>query len=444
MILNLVILTFLHKICFSKTIILILHKLQDMKSVILLLIVFSSQWISAQTAEEITPPFNIKTVAFTQGGNSVLPFFKLGESFELQFDDLFGNEADYYYTITQFNYDWTPTNLAKVEYLNGMDNQRIITYQNSYNTLQQYSHYRQVFPNNFNRITKSGNYLIRIYNDNREVVFSRRFIIYEDQLNVRIDIRRARDMEFINEKHNVEMSINYGDRILQDPIRNVNVSLFQNGNWNSEIRNIKPQYTIGTELIYRYEKETQFWAGNEYYTLDNSNIRMVNNSVAKVTSGDNIYNSFLYVSYPRKKNIYTYFPDFNGNFIVKNVNTENPDIEADYSWVYFTLDAPPFFKDESIYIVGMFNNYKMTEENKMTYNPKTKMYEKAIFIKQGFTNYHYVLTDKNGKVMHRDAIDGNFFQTENNYTAIVYYRGNNDRYDRVIGVSSTNSEVIKN
>jgi len=286
--------------------------------------------------------------------------------------------------------------------------------------------------------------MIKIYNDTQELLFSRKFIVFEDQLNVRIGIRRARDMEFINEKHNVEMSINYGDRILQDPINNVKVTLFQNGNWKSEIKNIKPQYTIGTELIYRYDKETQFWAGNEYYTIDNSNIRMVNNSVARVTSGDNIYNSFLYVNYPRKKNVYTYFPDFNGNFIVRNINTENPDIEADYSWVYFTLDAPTFFKNESIYITGMFNNYSLTEENKMVFNKQTKMYEKAILIKQGFTNYNYVVTDKNGKIQHRDAIDGNFFQTENSYTAIVYYRGNNDRYDRVIGVSTTSSEVIKN
>ena len=44
----------------------------------------------------------------------------------------------------------------------------------------------------------------------------------------------------------------------------------------------------------------------------------------------------------------------------------------------------------------------------------------------------------------KNAIDGNYFQTENNYTAIVYYRGNNDRYDRVIGIANTNSEVIRN
>ena len=80
----------------------------------------------------------------------------------------------------------------------------------------------------------------------------------------------------------------------------------------------------------------------------------------------------------------------------------------------------------------------------MDFNEKKGIFEKAIMIKQGFTNYQYVITDKSGKVDHKNAVDGNFFQTENNYTAIVYYRGNSDRYDRVIGIANTNSEVICN
>jgi 1,4-alpha-glucan branching enzyme len=100
--------------------------------------------------------------------------------------------------------------------------------------------------------------------------------------------------------------------------------------------------------------------------------------------------------------------------------------------------------DKNIYIVGMFNNYNLSEEYKMEFNKSSGFYEKAILLKQGFTNYQYVVTDKSGKIDNKNAIDGNFFQTENNYTAIVYYRGNNERYDRVIGIANTNSEVIKN
>jgi 1,4-alpha-glucan branching enzyme len=100
--------------------------------------------------------------------------------------------------------------------------------------------------------------------------------------------------------------------------------------------------------------------------------------------------------------------------------------------------------DKNIHIVGMFNNYSVSDEYKMEFDEKTGLYEKAILLKQGFTNYQYVITDKNGKIDYENAIDGNFYQTENNYTAIVYYRGNNERYDRVIGIANTNSEVIRN
>jgi len=398
----------------------------------------------SQEGIEQEPPFNIKTISFVSNNTNVIPFFKLGESFQLQFDDLYSDEADYYYTITQYNYDWSaPTNLSKAEYLNGMDNQRIITYENSFNTLQLYSHYRQVFPNKFNQITKSGNYLFTILNDENEIVFSRRVIIYEEEVNVGLLVRRSRDFEGLDGKQNIEMSINYGDKILQNPIQNVKVTLFQNGNWKTSISNLKPQYTLGSELIYRYNKETQFWGGNEGYTIDNKIIRATNNTIARVTSGDNIYNTYLYTNTPRKNQPYTYFPDINGNFFVQNANGSNSGIEADYSWVYFALDAPEFLEG-NIYVSGMFNNYALTDDYKMELNKKTGLYEKALLIKQGFTNYQYILTNKKGAIDFENAIDGNYFQTENNYTAIVYYKGNNDRYDRVIGIANTNSEVIRN
>ncbi|MEQ3662454.1 MAG: DUF5103 domain-containing protein [Flavobacterium sp.] len=397
----------------------------------------------SQIENEVQPPFNIKTVAFTQNSNNITPFVKLGESFALEFDDLYGNEADYYYTITLYNYDWTESTLVKSEYLTGMDNQRIMTYENSFNTLQQYSHYTQVFPNKFNRITKSGNYIFKILNDEQEIVFSKKIIIYEDIVGASLLVKRARDFESLYEKQNLELTINYGERILQNPIQNIKVSFFQNGNWNTAIHNIKPQYTLGTELIYRYNQETQFWAGNEFYTLDNSNIRNNNNSVSKVTAGD-IYNSHLYINYARQNKQYTYFPDFNGNFYSVNINSENPQTEADYAWVYFTLEAPSYFLDKNIYINGMFNNYVLSDEFKLNYNSKTGLFEKAILLKQGYINYQYVIADSKKNIDYKNAIDGNFYQTENNYVAIIYYRGNNDRTDHVIGITKSNSETIRN
>ena len=202
-------------------------------------------------------------------------------------------------------------------------------------------------------------------------------------------------------------------------------------------------YTLGNDLIYKYDAETQFWAGNEFLNFDNKDIRGVNNTVSRVTSNQT-YNSILYTNEARKNKIYTFFPDLNGNFFVRNMNSANNYIEADYAWVFFSLSAPDYFGKKDIYINGMFNNYALTAENKMDYNAETKVYEKALFIKQGFTNFQYQIADTKGNVDGENAIDGNFYQTENQYTALIYYRENGQRYDRVIGRGSANSENISN
>jgi hypothetical protein len=404
------------------------------------LLTFAQSYDSA----EINPPYNIKSVAFYQRDSVAVPFFRLGDSFEIQFDDLYGNEADYYYTITQYNYDWTPTSLAKLEYLEGMDNQRIITYNNSFNTLQLYSHYWQTFPNRFNRITKSGNYMLRIFNDEQEIIFSRKFILYEDIVAVPTIVRKSRDLNTIQQKQNLDFTINLGETIYQNPKQNVKVSIFQNGKWSNSKHNILPQYTIGNELVYRYNEETQFWGGNEFLNFENSLIRAPSNTVLKYTSGGDIYNTYLYINTERKNSVYTYFPDINGRFLTLNRNAQNSALEADYTWVYFALDAKTIESNTDVYIGGIFNNYAKIDEFKMDYNKESKLFEKALLLKQGFLNFEYIINDKNGKIDEKNAVDGNFFETENQYTILVYYRGNNERYDRVIGMGSTTSLIMKN
>lgn len=399
--------------------------------------------ISAQVEKEVAPPFNIKSVAFVQNGNITIPIFRLGEAFQLEFDDVYGNEADYYYTITQYNYDWTPTDLGKAEYLQGMDNQRIINYKNSFNTLQLYSHYTQTFPNRFNRILLSGNYMLKIFNSQQELVFSRKFIVYEDRVPVAVLVKRSRDLEIIDKMQNLYFTINTGNYLLQNPNQNVKIALFQNGRFDNAIYNIKPQYTIGSELIYRHDRETQFWAGNEFLYFENKDIRGIANNVGQVSAGE-IYNTHLYMNTARRNVQYTYYPDINGSFLPNNINAEDNNTEADYAWVYFTLNTNTFMDKNDVYIRGMFNNFAITPENKMDYNPDKGLFEKALLIKQGFTNYEYSIVDKNGNVDYKNAIDGNFWQTENNYFVMVYYRGNNDRYDRVIGKGVATSVNITN
>lgn len=399
---------------------------------------------TAQTQVEVIPPYNIKTASFIQNGQNVIPILKLGDNFQFQFDDLFGNEANYYYEITHCDFNWIPSSIPKNEYLQGFDNQRIQDYNNSFNALQLYSHYALSIPNQFSRLLISGNYMLKILDENKEVVFSRKFILYEDIASVPMAIKRARTVNNIGFKHNLDFAIKSNSINFQNPLKNIKIVLLQNGLFSTAITNIPPQYTIGNDLIYKYDTQTQFWAGNEFLYFDNANIRGAGNNVARVDTNNALYNSRLFTNIAQSNFPYNLKEDVNGNFVVNNLNSTKKEIESDYAWVYFSLSAPAFMANKDIYVAGMFNNYSLTPEYKMDFNSEKKLYEKAILIKQGFTNYQYLVADAKGKIDQENAIDGNFWQTENDYTILVYYRDNIGRYDRVIGKGNANSLIITN
>ena len=235
----------------------------------------------SQAEVEVIPPYNIKTITFVQNGQNAIPIFQLGDSFQLQFDDLYGNEANYYYTLTHCDYNWNPSQLSRNEYLTGFDNQRIQDYTNSLNTLQLYSHYRVSFPNKLTQLIVSGNYVLKIINDDQKVVFSRKFIVYEELVSVPMKVRRTRNIDTIDKKQNLDFTIKSAKINFQSPLTNVKVMLIQNGKLDNAIINIKPQYTIGNDLIYKYDAETQFWGGNEYWFFANYAFSINNFNIVK-------------------------------------------------------------------------------------------------------------------------------------------------------------------
>jgi hypothetical protein len=399
----------------------------------------------SQIEKEIPAPYNIKTVIFVQNGQNTIPFFNLTDNFQFQFDDLYGDEANYYYQVQHCDYDWKPSQLPKNEYIQGFDDQRIQDYLTSLNTLQSYSHYKLSLPNRFTtQFLVSGNYMLKILNENKEVLFSRKFVLYENLVSVPMQIKRARNVSDVEVKQNVEFSVKSQSIQFQNPIQNVKILLMKNGQWFDAKTNIKPMFTTGNDLIYRYDSETQFWAGNEFLFFENKNIRGANNNVSYIDSNGGVYNSHLHTNNARASQIYTYYPDINGNFLISNLNSTNIETEADYAWVYFSLSAPANFSKSDVYVNGMFNNFALTPDCKMDYNKEKGIYEKAIMMKQGFTNFQYVLADSKGNIDNKNAVDGNFWQTENNYFILVYYRENGQRYDRIIGKGLASSTEIIN
>ena len=408
------------------------------------ILVFGWTFSTYSQVEEKIEPSYIKTIQFKGSTNqSQLPILQLGEPIQLSFDALNGDEADFYYVIDHFDFDWTPSDLSKGEYLDGFDEVRIYEYENSFNTLQIFSNYRLSIPNKeTRRIKKSGNYLLSIYDDDSNLVFSRKFMVVEHLTSVSVEIKRSRDFKYIGEKQVVQFSINSPNLLITNPKQTIKTLVLQNSNLKTAITDLKPQYTIGTELIYRYDKESSFWGGNEFQNFDNKAIRGATSSIRFVDLAD-IYENYLYTDISRKDRPYTYNPDINGNFVVRALYVENQDIEADYARIYFNLQFFEDIGDKEIHLYGNFNNWTIDESTYMVYDEENDVYSNYRLFKQGFYNYKYVLVDRDGSI-DEGAICGNYWQTENDYTVLVYFRDLGARYDRIIGLGRANSTNISN
>lgn len=417
-----------------------------MKFFLILTVWFALSFTAVAQPPEVLPPDYVRTVQLR--GNvefSGIPIIKLGQSFTLDFDDLIGDEADYYYKISYYNYDWTPAELSRNEYLKGFDNMRIKSYKNSFNTLQIYTHYHLSLPNDDTEAFKvSGNYMLEVYDNNDNIVFSRPFIIYEDIVSVGTEIKRSRDLQYLNTHQIVNFSIsNDQHSFIKNPDKNLNILIFQNQNFKKTITGIKPQYRTGTDLIYKYDQETAFDGGNEYLFFDSKDVRTTANNIEK-TVLDDIYNLYVYANAPRSQDTYTYNPDINGNYKIQTLHGEDEQIESEYIWVHFALqDERPLPEGSEIHLFGGFNDYVVDDSTRLTYNPDTEMYEGKYLFKQGFYNYKYVLKDKDGPI-DEGYFSGNYDKTENDYTVLAYYREPGGRYDRIIGRGIANSENMTN
>lgn len=407
-----------------------------------ILILLSAHLAYAQVQFEINPPTNIKSIIFKGDTDDQFPVVKLGDPIYLEFDDLLANEQDYYYQIVHCDYDWTPSSLLKSQYLNGLDNERIVDYENSYSTLQSYSNYKLSIPNDNTRLKVSGNYVLEIYNSYNELQFSRRFLVYEDMVNVGGIVKRSRDFTYLNEKQVVQFTINTNQVKLVNPNKEVKIAIIQNYQWPTAITNISPQFNMGTELVYKYDKETSFFGGNEYFNFDTKDLRAPSSSISRIELAD-LYNHYLFTDYFRDDRPYTYYPDVNGDFVVRTLQGEDSSREAEYSYVHFALPYTDKIGLNDVFIFGKYNNYALEEENKMTYNEVTGNMEAVIKMKQGFYNYKYVMKNNEG-VIDMNTISGNFHFTENSYLILVYYRNFGDMYDNIIGVGSANSRSITN
>ncbi len=395
-----------------------------------------SQGAISKDAEQIK-----SVILKSESSNSFAPFFQLGEKFSLSFDDVEADEKDYYYKIEHCDYLWDISQLSANEFLNGFQEDRIRDYENSFNTLQFYTHYSVAFPNEKTRIIQSGNYKISIRDSDGNLVFFRKFVVVNPKVDVGISVHRTRSIETISAQQTVQFFVNHPNLNINNPSEEIKIVLMQNNNWNTAITKLKPQYFKMSQLVYKYDVESRFLGGNEYLNFDTKIIRNTSLSIRNIYLADAIFYTHLFTDEERNTKPYTYFPDINGNFVVRNLEGENAALDADYSWVHFSLKLENHLINKDVYVYGNFNNWQFSSINKMKYNVQNGLYEVPILLKQGFYNYRYATVDTQQKVNDYE-IDGSFYQTENEYTVLVYYRKMGARFDEVIGVGTVQSDVI--
>lgn len=375
--------------------------------------------------------------------NAYAPIVQLGQKLMLTFDDLNADEHTYSYKIEHCDLDWNKSDLSESEFIDGFAEDRIRNYENSFNTLQPYTNYKVTIPNETTRLKISGNYLISVLNEDEEVVFKRHFVVYEPKVIVGVAVYKSRDIFYIDTKQSVEFTINAPNMLINNPSEEIIPVILQNNNWQNAIIGLKPQFFRGDQLLYKYNKETSFWSGNEFLYFDSKSIRNSSLNIASVELGEELYHTYLFTDEERRNQPYTLYPDVNGNFVIRTLTGENNNTDADYSWVYFSLKCSNNLDGKAIYVSGNFNNWQLNDANKLKYNEALNLYETKLLLKQGFYNYQYVTKSIDGTISNHD-IDGSFYQTENDYTVLVYYKKFGSRYTKVIGVGHGNSEKINN
>lgn len=382
----------------------------------------------------ISDDVNLKSIYIHNLNQNIgVPYAKLGETFSVSFDDLDNDQKNYFYTVEHYDRNWEKSDIFDTDYIEGYNEGRIKDYAYSFNSLEKYTHYSFRFPNRDMKLLISGNYLLKVYlDDPDEPAFVRRFVIYEDIVTVGAKVDRAEIVSKRNTEQQVQLVLNHKDLTIDNPAQEISVTMIQNNTWDNGIYGLQYQYIGNNTLIYNYNEGMNFKAGNYFYHFDTKSIQTAGLFTDYIRLED-IYNTYLYTNEPRFEYPYSSQQDYNGGFVLRTVDSENTDTEGDYTLVHFSLKTEIQYHDKDIYVYGAFNDWRLEEDNKLIYNDSYEVYETSILLKQGYYDYKYIAVDKKSNKFMPDAISGSFYQTENNYSIIVYYKSMESRYDRIVG-----------
>lgn len=386
---------------------------------------------------------HIKTLRTSVDDNAErMPVIKLdgSESLNISFDDMNPEYRRYTYRIVHCDYEGNPTDeLFESDYVSAVADEEVIEdYEPSQNTTVLYTHYAITIPNTHVRPLLSGNYCLIVSGENDEgeevEVIKTYFGVVDQKVTIRPTCTTDTEIDYNASHQQVEMEINFGNLILRDPSTEVRTVVMQNRRSDNAVWNPRHTSQFGNTLKWEHSRELIFDAGNEYRKMEMISTRYPG------LHGDNVHWFDPYYVYTlmedRPRPNYLYDEDRDGLSVIRCEAGGDPDIEADYVLTHFTLDMDKLPNDE-VYVAGHWTTGGFVPEFKMNYNDEAKHYEANILMKLGYYNYLYLTKGKPGDGRsHTAQIEGDYFQTENEYEFFVYYRPSGSRYWQLCGFAS--------
>ena len=366
------------------------------------------------------------------------PVITLGSSDRLVigFDQLSDERQYLRYTIVHCNADWQPSDLTDSEVFDGFNYAPVEDYEMSRGTTTHYVHYTIELPNSEYQFRLSGNYLLKVYpeDDPENTLLQVRFMVNENTVAVGGTATSRTDIGFNDTYQQLEIQVDPHNYPIRDPFNDLTIVVQQNYQPATQRVLSHPFRTRQGRLFYEHTAQLIFPGGNEYRRMETVNNLYPGMGVDRIDFEPPYYHHYLKTDRERARHDYRYDQTQHGRFFVREYNSDRSDTEADYVLVDFTLDQTPL-TDADILLEGDITYRKLDDSSKMNYDIATGRYSRTMLLKQGAYNYRYVTVPRDGRDGSLNLIEGDKYETCNEYSVAVYYRAPGERYDRLIGYS---------
>ena len=403
----------------------------------------TAQSLSDQPYETRSFSDRFKTLRTQVEGRELFPpiiDLNTNEHITISFDEMTEEVSYLQYSLVHCNADWRPSALSDLEYLDGFNTNPIEEFDFSMATFAHYVHYSLTLPNEDVQFKVSGNYVLLVYPENEpeRVLLQVCFSVYENNILVAPSVTSRTDIDYNREHQQVSVTLNANNYRIQNPYNELKVSVTQNGRRDNEVIVNRPLRIQGSQIFFDHDRNLIFEAGNEFRRFEMVATRYAGLGVANIYHFDPYYHVELTPVKPRSESSYLYDQTQNGRCVIRQSGASDSDTEADYFVVHFTLDSDPI-PGGKIYIDGELTNHLYSPYNEMVYNPQTEQYEKTLLLKQGSYNYQYLFLPDGARTATAAPVEGNYYQTVNEYLVKVYHRAPGERYDRLIGIGMSYS-----